>query len=279
MSIIIFIIILGLLIFVHELGHFLIAKWSKIRVDEFAIGFPPKIFSFTRGGTKYALNSIPFGGYVKIFGENPDEESLNPDAKNSFVNKNRWIQAAVLIAGVTFNVIFAWLLISSSYMISFPALVTDENISQVENVGIYISGVESESPAGNAGLKSGDEIKEVKVDGNILLEAESLSIESVQKAILENSEKEIEIVVERSDEQKSFVVTPEEGLVEGKKTIGIMMAKLGDLKLNFFEALGQGFETTLVLTKETFVGFFAFLGKAITGQADFDQVSLVLWVW
>ena len=71
MSILIFILILGLLIFVHELGHFLVAKKSGIRVDEFAVGFPPRIFSFKKGGTRYALNAIPFGGYVKIFGETP----------------------------------------------------------------------------------------------------------------------------------------------------------------------------------------------------------------
>ena len=76
MSVIIFLIILGVLIFVHELGHFSIAKWAKIRVDEFAIGFPPKLFAFTRNGTRYALNLIPFGGYVKIFGENPDDGAV-----------------------------------------------------------------------------------------------------------------------------------------------------------------------------------------------------------
>ena len=85
MSIILFIIILGILIFVHEFGHFIVAKKSGIRVDEFAIGFPPKIFSWVRGGTRYALNLIPFGGYVKIFGENPEDESLDPNSKDSFI--------------------------------------------------------------------------------------------------------------------------------------------------------------------------------------------------
>ena len=74
MSIILFLIALAVLVFVHELGHFLVAKKSGIRVDEFAIGFPPRIFGWTRGETKYVFNLIPFGGYVKIFGENPDDE-------------------------------------------------------------------------------------------------------------------------------------------------------------------------------------------------------------
>ncbi len=271
MSIIIFVIILGLLIFVHELGHFLIAKWSKIRVDEFAVGFPPKIFSFVRGGTKYALNLIPFGGYVKIFGENPDEESLDPEAKNSFVNKNRWIQAAVLIAGVTFNIIFAWLLISSSYLISFPAIVTEENISKVENVSVFISHVEPESPAFSAGVQVGDKIKVLKSENNII--SENLEVEDVQKFILDNSEKEIEFTFERGDEEQTVLVKPTDGLVEGKKTIGIVMTKLGDLKLGVFEAFWQGANTTIILTKEIAVGLFAFIYNAVTGQADFNQVA------
>ena len=81
MTIILFLIVLAILIFVHELGHFLFARWCGIRVDAFAIGFGPKIFSKKVGETTYGLNLIPFGGYVKIFGENPDEESINGEDK------------------------------------------------------------------------------------------------------------------------------------------------------------------------------------------------------
>ena len=108
MTVIIFLIVLAVLIFVHELGHFLFARLNKIRVDEFKIGFGPKLLSWTRGGTNFGLNLIPFGGYVKIFGENPDVESISgPDKERSFVNKNRWRQVSVLAAGVVFNFIFA----------------------------------------------------------------------------------------------------------------------------------------------------------------------------
>jgi len=118
MSVIIFLIALTVLVFVHELGHFLVAKWAGIRVDEFAIGFPPRLFSWQRGETRYSINLLPFGGFVKIFGENPDEASISgPDSTRSFVNKHRGLQAAVLVAGVAANVIFAWLLISISLML------------------------------------------------------------------------------------------------------------------------------------------------------------------
>ena len=82
---ILFLIVLSVLVFVHELGHFLAAKFFKIRVDEFAIGFPPKVFSFKKGETTYALNALPLGGYVKIHGENP-EDTTDPNDQRNFQN-------------------------------------------------------------------------------------------------------------------------------------------------------------------------------------------------
>src|SRR3954465_943373 len=106
MSIIIFLVVLIVLILVHEFGHFLAAKLSGIRVEEFGLGFPPRIFGVKKGETIYSLNWIPFGGFVKIFGESPDEESTKgAHSHRSLINKPKWIQAIVLVAGVTFNVL------------------------------------------------------------------------------------------------------------------------------------------------------------------------------
>src|SRR3989344_93864 len=118
MSLIIFIIILSVLVIVHELGHFLVARFFGIKVDEFGIGFPPRIKKlFDWKGTPFTLNWLPFGGFVKIFGENTAENN-NLEAKlpsDSFQNKNRGIQAAVLMGGVVFNFLFAWLLFAIVY--------------------------------------------------------------------------------------------------------------------------------------------------------------------
>src|ERR1035437_3596394 len=116
MTVILFLFVLAVLIFVHELGHFVMAKIFGIRVDEFAIGFPPKIFGWKRGETQYNLNLIPLGGYVKIFGEDPNDESISgPDSSRSFVNAPKWKQIIVLLAGISMNIIFAWVLISISF--------------------------------------------------------------------------------------------------------------------------------------------------------------------
>ncbi len=273
MSIIIFLIILGVLIFVHELGHFSIAKWAKIRVDEFAVGFPPKIFAFTKNGTRYALNLIPFGGYVKIFGENPDEESLNPDAKNSFVNKNRWIQAAVLFAGVFFNFIFAWMLISASYMMNTEVAVNEENIANVSNIETMIVNVMPESPAEKSGLEVGDKIISLKQDNNQILTSNELNVEALQNFIADNSQKEIEFTVQRFDEVKKIQVTPVDGIAVDKKAVGIQMSDIGEIKIGFFASIAQGFETSVILLERVIVGLYEFLSAAILGKADFDQVS------
>ena len=127
MNILIFIIILLVLVLVHEAGHFFTAKYFKIRVDEFGFGFPPKIFGIKKGETEYTINAFPFGGFVKIFGENPDEESTNgPDKSRSFINKPLWQQAIVLFAGVLANFLLAWLLFSFGFMSGLPTSVGNE---------------------------------------------------------------------------------------------------------------------------------------------------------
>jgi len=107
LSIIVFVGIFGLIIFLHELGHFLVAKREGMRVKEFAFGFPPRLVSMKRGETRFSVNLIPLGGYVSILGE--DEASTEPD---SFGQQSPWARLRVILAGVTMNIILAWLLLT-----------------------------------------------------------------------------------------------------------------------------------------------------------------------
>ena len=153
MTVIIFILILAILILVHEFGHFIVAKRSGIRVDEFGLGFPPKIFAKNWGVTLYTLNAMPFGGFVKIFGEDAHTEDISEeDKKTSFVNKPKWIQALVLVAGVTMNIIFAWLLISLGFIIGLPSPVEHNCLGQVTNSHLVVTVVLLVSPAEKAGV-------------------------------------------------------------------------------------------------------------------------------
>lgn len=271
MSIIIFIIILGVLIFVHELGHFLVAKKSGIRVDEFAVGFPPKIFSFVKGGTRYALNLIPFGGYVKIFGENPDEESLNPERTDSFVNKSKTTQISVLVAGVLFNALFAWFLLSISFMSGSPAIVTEQNIGSIDEANVVVTNVLFDSPADQIGLEVGDKVLSLETS-NQLLEGQ-FNVFDVQRFIKQSDNQTITLNIQRNGEKLALDATPAEGIVEGKRAIGISMELIGTQKYSFFEAIWNGFVTTGGMIKNVSIGLYAFLFDAITFNADLSSVA------
>lgn len=276
MSVLIFVIILGVLIFVHELGHFLVAKKSGIRVDEFAVGFPPKIWSWTKNGTKYALNLIPIGGYVKIFGETADEEALDPENKDSFLNKSRWIQAAVLIAGVAFNIIFAWMLFSISLMAGFPSVVTEENSADIENSNVVVTSVFEESPAEQVGLQAGDEIIGItRGEGETqeILNIEDITVSSIQDFI-SASENSISLQIERGETVRDFQLNPESGVIGADRpAIGISLERIGELQLGFFEAIWRGLVMTGQMMKEIVVGLYGLIAQVFSGEGSLDNVA------
>lgn len=270
MSIIIFLLVLAILIFVHELGHFLVAKKFGIRVDEFAIGFPPRIWSKKYGETTYAINSIPFGGYVKIFGENPDEESMKgPDSARSFVNAGKLKQATVLVSGITFNILFAWTVLSISFMSGLTTSVRDSYASYVKNPHVIVIGVQADSPAKLAGFAGGEAIISLEADGNKIVTA---NMEEVRDFI-SKSNGPIKIDYRLGNEMKTATVTASEGLIEERKAIGIAMDTVGTVKLPVHRALFEGGKLTGATIKNVAIGLYHFIFDAFRGKADFSQVT------
>ncbi len=164
-TLIVFIFILGLLIFVHELGHFLMAKRAGIKVEEFAFGFPPRIFAIKKGETEYALNLLPIGGYVKMLGEEEDPTATEKKNPKSFAHKSVWIRAKVVIAGVIMNFILGWLLISFGFMLGMPPIVSEPKsipYGQVEQA-VVIAAIVKGSAAEAMGLRPGDKV--IKFNG------------------------------------------------------------------------------------------------------------------
>ena len=154
MNIIIAIIVLGVLVFVHEFGHFIVAKWAKVYVEKFSIGFGPVLLRKKYGETEYVLSALPLGGYVKMYGEQnddePGQETYDPSKEGrSFKDKSGWQKAAIIFAGPLFNIIFAIIIFWGLYMTGIPAYSP------------VIGTVEQGSIAEKAGLKSGDKIAEV----------------------------------------------------------------------------------------------------------------------
>ncbi len=281
---IIFLLVLTALVFVHELGHFLAARLFKIRVDEFAIGFPPRIVSWMWGKTRYAINLLPLGGYVRIYGEST-EDARTPD---SILSKAKWQQIVVLVAGVTFNVIFAWLLLSVSLMLGTRASSDAMPPELVHNPVLTVVMVAPGSPAEKAGLKAGDEIISI-TNGVQLLATSSLSVASAQNVIA-TSPDNVSMTVRRvaiSDEKgannintasstsevKAFKITPIAGVVAGKKAIGISMDMLASIKSPFFKSFWYGARQTYYLTENVVVGLYDFLKNVVTGNASLKQVS------
>jgi regulator of sigma E protease len=281
-----FLLVLAILIFVHELGHFLAAKKSGIRVDEFAIGFPPKIFSFTKGETKYSLNLIPFGGFVKIFGENPDPsdkeliragDSSTGDNKRSFAFAPKWKQISVLGAGIFFNIIFAWLLISISFMFGSLVPISDESSEYskyIKDSQVILTGVMEETPASLAGLEKGDQILHLSLANNAdNIAIENITVTDIRRIIEDSAGQELELTYKRNGNIATTTINPELDETENRQVIGIYMENVGIVKLNPFLALWEGGKMTVKTFNQVVVGLGTFLFQAIRGQGDFSQVS------
>lgn len=152
LTIIVFIIILGVLIFVHEFGHFIVAKKTGVKVEEFAFGFPPRIFSMKKGETRYSINAIPLGGYVKLYGEEGQTKE-----KGSFASKPVLIRIAIVVAGVIMNFILAIILMTIGFTIGMTPLVTDPaTMSGQKESKVMVAYVQPDSPAAKADLVTGN---------------------------------------------------------------------------------------------------------------------------
>lgn len=276
MSIIIFLVILLILVVSHEFGHFIVAKKSGIRVDEFSFGFPPKLFGKKVGETTYNFNLLPLGGYVKIFGENPDQDSIDgPDSSRSFVNKPKYIQAAVLFAGVFMNFLVAWVLLSFGFMSGLPSsLGSIPEGSTINNKAITITSVVDGSPAFIGGLKTGDKIisLETQNDSTLILSSD-LVTENVQNFIKSHKGEDVIVSVKRGNESMEIKVVPELNKNSDNVIIGISMDTIGTLKLPVHKAIWEGLKLTWDLMVVTVLGFYHLISSALVGQADMSSMT------
>lgn len=277
MSIIFFIIILLVLILAHELGHFIVAKSAGIRVDEFGIGFPPRAgVLWRRGETAYTINWLPFGGFVKIFGENPDDESMHgPDRARSMSNKPAVIQALVLVAGVVFNMLLAWFLLTGVFMLGTDITLDNQaEIDHAENIKLVVNYVIPDSPAAEAGLKTGDIITSLKAGADSLTE---FTPESTAAFIESHAPATMNLIINRNGTSITEAITPTQGLSTDKPDrylIGISMDLVGFLQYtNPASALYQGGGLTIDMTKFVWSGLVTFFKGLVTFKADFSEVA------
>jgi len=181
---------LGVIIFVHESGHLIVARAFNVRVLAFSLGFGKRLWGFKRGETDYRISLIPLGGYVKLGGEFADEATDDP---RDFVNRPRWQRILVYLAGPAMNILLAWVLIAIVFMVGIS--VPPRNLPPV--VGAVAEG----SPAAEAGLAAGDRI--LTVDGTPIREWQE-----VQMAVLTAAERPLDITYEREGAHREVTLTP-----------------------------------------------------------------------
>lgn len=277
MTILLLILIIGVLIFVHELGHFVVAKIFGIRVDEFGMGLPPRAVKiFSRKGTDYTLNWIPFGGFVKIYGENAldETEKDDPDYEKSFVAKKWWQQIAVLIAGVTMNFLLAWGLFALVFMSGAPTVVSRADHESVKDASFTVLQVVKDSPADRAGLKSGEIITQIETLNGVVSGTELHAESFVQSIRSTEGIAPVQISVMNLDQEvREVSILPERKSSELPPMIGVSADYVGLYQEGFFQSIGSGLSQTVFVTKETSKAFVRLIGDAFQGQADMDNLT------
>lgn len=256
MTAVAFVLVLGLLVFVHELGHFAVAKWAGIRVEEFGFGFPPRMFTlFKRGETEYTINWLPLGGFVRMIGEN-GEDASDP---RSFASKSRAWRAAVLMAGSAMNLLLPVLIFTVIAMVGVPE---GPSTGRIEVVG-----VEPGSPAAEIGLQSGDEI----------IFAANQRVTSIDRLVMlvnEFKDREITLDVEREGELQSFTVVPRQLDETPQARIGVAIINQQEIiRLNPFSALAWGVRRTYDLLMLMLVGFGELIGSLFSGSAESAAIT------
>ena len=197
------VILLGIMILVHELGHFWAALSVGVKVETFSLGFGSRLFGFRRGDTDFRVSAIPFGGYVRMFGEQPgDEAAADP---RSFQSKARWQRAIVIVAGPLMNVLLAVAIVTGLYMHGFQ--------TETESSDAVISNIVPNSAAAQAGLQPGDKILELGGHKN-----PNWPDVLMQTAL--NANHPLPVLVDRKGQKLNFTITPQMDSKEGIGTAG-----------------------------------------------------------
>lgn len=272
MSILIFLAVLFVLVLVHELGHFVVAKLSGMRVDEFGIGFPPKLFGIKKGETLYSINALPIGGFVKIYGEDSIVNGEDVSTENrSFTSKNRWAQSAVLLAGVTMNVLFAWVLVAVSFGIGVQSVVSEVDASH--NAKLTITNVLPESPASAASLLPGTIIVGASAGSDKL---ESLTPSAFSAFIAKHGDVPVTIAYTYHGELRATAVSPKAGIIAEnvtKPAIGVALSQIDIVQRSFVDSVKDSFVYVLKGLRDITVGIGKLLLDTVRMQADFSQVA------
>ena len=251
-TILVFGIVLSILVFVHELGHFLVAKKLGIRVEEFGFGLPPRIWGKRFGETIYSVNWLPIGGFVKLAGEDIEEfdKPLTSEEKRRyFFARSKKERAAVLLAGVTMNFLLAVVIIS--FIFTQGVFVPTDRV--------HIEKVVANGPADAAGIKEKDVI--VSFGGQKIKTSEDLI-----RITKERVEQPMDVVIERSGERVTLNVTPRRNPPKDEGPMGVVISNLEERKYAWYQAPFYGLMEALNISYQMIVSLGTLLWRLLTFQ-------------
>jgi len=274
-TLIIFIAVLSLLVFVHEAGHFFVARKFGLNPEEFGFGFPPRAFGIYKSkdgkwkkiiggkevndasGTIYSVNWVPLGGFVKL-GEDDLEVGEN---KNHFKNKTILQRALILSAGVGMNIVLASVLISIGFMFGFPQALNGEPNSRaiLSDQKIQVVQVLPDSPAQRADLKMFDTI--LSING-----VEFKTEKELQAFVNNSAGNELEYRIQRENKEITKKIIPEKLAETNKAGVGIAITATGLVRYPWYIAIWEGIKTTLFLSWAILIAFFGLIKGLIFGQ-------------
>ncbi len=262
MDIIIFLVALSILVLVHELGHFMAAKLTGVKVEEFGLGLPPRIIGKKIGETVFSLNWLPIGGFCKLFGENPDEAKdleKGKEKNRTFMAKNPWQKLLIVVGGVMMNIVLAIVVFSVVYAIT--GIPTDVN-------RVTIIGVSKHSPAEAAGLKDDDQI--LQVEGKDVYKAAD-----VINSVGEYKGKTVNLLVQsqKSKVKREIKIQVRANPPVGEGAMGVAISNMVMVKVpwwQFYKGIGAGFKEAYFWGKIIFGGVMTMVGGLLTGHLPKD---------
>lgn len=261
-TILLFLALLSVLVLVHEWGHYIAARRSGMTVEEFGIGFPPRLFGWkSKTGTLWSINAIPLGGFVKIKGESAGDA----DAPDSFASKSWFKRFAVVVAGVVMNLVLAWALFTAGFVFGLPSVVENgvEATAIVSDRTVSIVDIVPGSAAEIGGMEIGDRL--LTIDG-VAYETGSAARDAL---VPHADDTPLAIMVARKGETQTLAITPMYVEELGREGVGVAIVETGFVRYPWYVAPWKGLQATVLSTRDVLVGF----GGLITGMFSKADVA------
>lgn len=271
MTVLIFIAILLVLVLTHEFGHFLTAKLFGVKVEEFGIGFPPRLASVKKGETVYSINALPLGGFVKIFGE----EGEGKKDERSYASRPAWQRALILFAGVFFNILFAFFIFWIGLTTGFPSAGGGQTQKgTLSATAAEVIDVAKGSPASQAGIKAGDTIMKVQ-SPKFKVQNDVTRVDEVIRFTDEHKGETLILTIKRGGKMFDKVLLAREHPPKDEGAIGIALADIGIISYPWYIAVGKAFEFTIQNLLFLFTAIFLLIKSLFVSKSaiSIGQVS------